>query len=82
MPLEIDKISTPGYTGSGTGTPMGNEFLYRWDSEQKMWTMIPDSCFSMYVKDNNGNWNFADPRSSGSAVLILSGTDIWQNLYH
>lgn len=36
----------------------------------------------MYVKDNNGNWNFADPRSSGTAVLILSGTDIWQNLYH
>lgn len=83
IPFRIDKVSTPGYDAdSGTGTPMGNEFLYRWDSEQETWTMIPDSCFSMYVKDNEEKWNFADPRSSGSAVLILSGTDIWQNLYH
>ena len=83
LPFKIDRVSTPGYdTDNGTGAPQGNEFLYRWDSEQNTWTMIPDSCFSMYVKDNNGNWNFADPRSSGTAVLILSGTDIWQNLYH
>lgn len=24
MPLEIDKISTPGYTGAGTGYPHGH----------------------------------------------------------
>ena len=35
LPFKIDRVSTPGYdTDNGTGAPRGNEFLYRWDSEQ------------------------------------------------